>query len=50
MKAFLMHEDDDFDLNREPPPPCHQDLVQDLEMETLCEAMAAVQKGPFGEP
>jgi len=39
MKACLMHEDRDFDLDQE-PPPCHQDLVQDLELETLFEAMA----------
>jgi MutS domain V len=39
MKAFLMHEDRDFDLSQE-PPSLHQDLVQDLELETLFEAMA----------
>jgi len=44
MKAFLMHEDRDFDLNQE-LPPCHRDLVQDLELETLFEAMAG--REPF---
>ncbi len=39
MKAFLMHEDRDFDVSREPPAR-HQDLVQDLELETLFGAMA----------
>jgi hypothetical protein len=39
MKAFLMHEDCDFDRGQE-PPPCHQDLLQDLGLETLFEAMA----------
>jgi DNA mismatch repair ATPase MutS len=39
MKAFLMHERGDFDFNRK-PPRC-QDLIQDLELETLFEAMAA---------
>lgn len=40
MKGFLMHEDRDFDLTQEPPPR-HEDLVQDLELETLFEAMAS---------
>ncbi len=39
MKAFLMHQDRDFDLDQEPPPR-HQDLVQDLELETLLGATA----------
>ena len=39
MKAFLMHPDQDFDLQRELPP--HQAaLAQDLELDTLFDAMA----------
>jgi hypothetical protein len=39
MKAFLMHPDQDFDLQRELPP--HQGaLTRDLELATLFEAMA----------
>jgi hypothetical protein len=39
MKAFLMHPDQDFDLQRELPP--HQAvLTQDLELSTLFDAMA----------
>jgi len=39
MKAFLMHPDQDFDLQRELPP--HQAaLTQDLELDTLFDAMA----------
>jgi hypothetical protein len=40
MKVFLMHKDRDVDLQREPPAN-QADLVQDLELETLFEAMAA---------
>jgi DNA mismatch repair ATPase MutS len=39
VKAFLMHRDRDFDLEREPPPGA-QDLLQDLELEVLFKAMA----------
>jgi DNA mismatch repair ATPase MutS len=39
MKAFLMHRDRDFDLDRERPWNA-QDLTQDLELETLFGAMA----------
>ncbi len=39
MKVFLMHRGQDFDLKRELPPN-HQDLMQDLELNTLFEAMA----------
>lgn len=40
MKAFLMHKNQDFDLQRELPP--NEDaLIQDLELNTLFEAMAA---------
>jgi DNA mismatch repair ATPase MutS len=39
MKAFLMHPDQDFDLQRDLPP--HQAaLTQDLELNTLFDAMA----------
>jgi hypothetical protein len=39
MKAFLMYENQDFDLKRAPPPNS-EDLVQDLELNTLLAAMA----------
>jgi hypothetical protein len=39
MKAFLMHPDLDLDLQRELPPQ-HAALTQDLELNTLFEAMA----------
>ncbi len=39
MKAFLMHQDEDFDLQR-PLPANEADLLQDLELPTLLEAMA----------
>jgi hypothetical protein len=40
MKAFLMHADQDFDLARELPPNAG-DLIGDLELGTLFDAMAA---------
>lgn len=40
MKVFLMHRDRDVDLQQEPPPN-QADLIQDLELTTLLEAMAA---------
>ena len=39
MKALLMYRDRDFDLQRDLPPNA-QDLIQDLELETLFNAMA----------
>jgi hypothetical protein len=43
MKAFLMHPDQDFDLQQELPP--HQAaLTQDLELDTLFDAMAGGDK------
>lgn len=39
MKAFLMHRDEDFDLQRELPSN-EQDLTQDLELNILFNAMA----------
>jgi hypothetical protein len=39
MKAFLMYRDRDFDLAQEPPPGA-RDLIQDLELEVLFQAMA----------
>ena len=39
MKAFLMHRDRDFDPTA-PLPPNTDDLVQDLELDTLYDAMA----------
>jgi DNA mismatch repair ATPase MutS len=40
MKAFLMHRDRDFAMDRKPQPH-DQALVQDLELETLFNAMAS---------
>jgi DNA mismatch repair ATPase MutS len=40
VKAFLLYRDQDFDLQRPPPPPNELDLIQDLELRTLFEAMA----------
>jgi MutS domain V len=40
MKAFLMHRDRDFDLERAPPAN-EVDLCRDVELDTLFEAMAA---------
>jgi hypothetical protein len=40
MKVFLMHRDQDVDLERKPPPN-HEALTQDLELDTLMGAMAA---------
>jgi hypothetical protein len=40
MKAFLMHDGEDFDFQRTLPSNA-PDLVQDLELNTLLEAMAA---------
>ena len=39
MKAFLMHRDQDFDLERVLPPN-EEALTQDLELNTLFGAMA----------
>ncbi len=43
MKAYLMYRDRDFDLERELPPSA-ADLTQDLELETLFDAMALGDK------
>jgi len=43
VKAFLMHRDQDFDLERELPAN-EQDLTQDLELDTLFNAMATADK------
>jgi len=40
MKAHLLYADQDFEFGRE-PPPSQDDLVQDLELQTLLSAMAA---------
>lgn len=40
MKVFLMHRDQDVDLEQG-LPPTHEDLTQDLELDTLMGAMAA---------
>jgi DNA mismatch repair ATPase MutS len=39
MKAFLLHRERDFEFEREPPPAAAE-LVQDLELESLFQAMA----------
>jgi len=46
MKAFLMHPDRDFDVERRPPPNAHE-LIQDLELETLLSTMAAGDRFMF---
>ena len=46
MKAFLMYKDGDFDLQRELPPHA-QALTQDLELNTLFNAMALGDKFLF---
>jgi hypothetical protein len=43
VKTFLLYEDQDFDFGADLPPN-HKDLIQDLEMGTLLEAMAAGDK------
>lgn len=39
MKAYLLHRDSDFDFEAAPPPN-RDDLIKDLELETLLNAMA----------
>src|SRR5437870_4167277 len=46
MKAFLMYQDHDFDLQRKLPPNA-QALIQDLELHTLFNAMALGDKFIF---
>jgi DNA mismatch repair ATPase MutS len=46
MKAFLMHEDHDFDLQQKEPAN-EQVLIQDLELNTLFHAMAVGDKFLF---
>lgn len=46
MKAHLLYERQDFDLGAELPPN-HEDLIQDLELPTLLEAMALGDKFLF---
>jgi DNA mismatch repair ATPase MutS len=43
MKAHLLYRDADFDMKR-PPEPFEKDLVQDLELNALFDAMAAGDK------
>ncbi len=43
MKAYLLYQDQDFDFGASLPPG-HQDLVQDLELVILLQAMAAGDK------
>jgi MutS domain V len=43
MKVYLLHRDRDFDWTAELPPG-HEDLTQDLELDTLLDAMAAGDK------
>jgi hypothetical protein len=43
MKVHLLHEDQDFDFAAGLPPG-HEDLIQDLELTTLLQAMAAADK------
>jgi MutS domain V len=43
VKVHLLHEDQDFDFAAGPPPG-HEELIQDLELGTLLQAMAAGDK------
>jgi MutS domain V len=43
MKAYLLFRDRDFDFGADPPSG-HQDLIQDLELTTLLQVMAAGDK------
>ncbi len=47
MKARLLHRDQDFDVERELPRN-HDDLIRDLELRTLLDAMAAGDKVLYG--
>jgi hypothetical protein len=47
MKAYLLFQDRDFDFGADLPAG-HQDLVQDLELGTLLQAMAADDKFLYG--
>ena len=47
MKAYLLFRDQDFDFGADLPPG-HQDLIQDLELTTLLQAMAAGDKFLYG--
>ncbi len=47
MKVCLLHRDRDFDFGADPPPR-HEDLIQDLELTTLLEAMAAGDRFLYG--
>jgi hypothetical protein len=46
MKAFLLHEDKDFDMSQDLPPQAEH-VIQDLELETLFRAMADGDKFLF---
>jgi len=46
VKAYLLHQQQDFDFGSELPPN-HEDLIQDLELTTLLNAMAAGDKFLF---
>ena len=46
MKAYLLYQDQDFDFGADLPPG-HEDLIQDLELTTLLQAMAAGDKFLF---
>jgi hypothetical protein len=43
MKAYLLYQDQNFDFGAAPPPN-HEDLIQDLELPTLLQAMALGDK------
>ena len=43
MKAFLLHRDRDFDVERAPPPN-ESDLTRDLELGVLLSALAGKDK------
>jgi hypothetical protein len=47
MKSFLLHRDEDFDIERELPPNAAA-LSQDLELDTLLNAMSGGDEFLFG--
>ena len=47
MKVYLLHQDRDFDFGGGLPVG-HEDLIQDLELTTLLQAMAAGDKVLYG--
>jgi MutS domain V len=47
MKVYLLHQDRDFEFGAD-LPPSHEDLIQDLELTTLLQAMAGGDRFLYG--